>query len=181
MLDAELRHQLLLEVDHERMGATASYGLERVLVPVLDLVAERDEQLQVDPDGIVGGREALFGRPEGVPELRLPVDQDRVAVLVLVAVVDLVPQELGLKQVQPSTDHGADEVAIVPGRAVVLIHGFDGKPLRLVERVSPPRPTIRSPRLLVRPSNNTGKRGCISHDGTLLHPAGNMTTSLNQS
>ena len=115
MLDAELGHQFLLEVDHKSMGAAASYDFERVLVPVLDLVTERDEQLQVDADGIVGRRETFLGRPEGVPELRLTVDQDRVALLVLVAVIDLVSLELGLKQVQPRTHHGANEVAIVPG------------------------------------------------------------------
>ena len=47
VLDAKSRHQLMLEVDHKRMGAATGSGLERPLVPVLDLV-ERDEQRQRD-------------------------------------------------------------------------------------------------------------------------------------
>jgi hypothetical protein len=44
----KFRHQLMLEVDHKRMSAATGSGLERPLVPVLDLAAERDEQRQRD-------------------------------------------------------------------------------------------------------------------------------------
>jgi hypothetical protein len=45
---AKFRRQLMLEVDHKRMSAATGSGLERPLVPVLDLAAERDEQRQPD-------------------------------------------------------------------------------------------------------------------------------------
>ena len=50
----------LLVVHDERLSLTAGGDLQAVLVSMLHLVAKRDEELAVQPDGVGGVRVALL-------------------------------------------------------------------------------------------------------------------------
>jgi len=86
-------------------------GLLLLGVAVLDLVAEPDEELEVRPDRVL-----VVGPPPAdalgeLRPLRLTVDlleQPRV-VPAPVPVVDLVPGELGMEEVEPGEVHVDDE------------------------------------------------------------------------
>lgn len=134
----EVVHHLLLVVHDERLGLAASGDLQVVLIPVFHLVAKRYEKLGVQADRIGAVGVALLQAPLQIPRLRLTVDQDVLAVLgVLVAVVDLGPVELRVKQVVPRFVHVCEEVGIIAARAVPLVNCLQGVALRLHEDVMP--------------------------------------------
>ena len=80
-------------------------------IPVLNLVAQRDEELDVEPGRVVRPRPAMGDALGKLPALRLAVHRDHEPwpVFAVVTEVDAVTGQLGLKQVQPRQMHVDNE------------------------------------------------------------------------
>ena len=74
---------------------------------MLDLVAEADEELQVGTDRIVRVRPSLANAFPKFPALGLTIDTFKAPWIIAspVSVIEVVPRELGVQQVQPGKVH----------------------------------------------------------------------------
>jgi hypothetical protein len=121
---AERGNQLLFIVEDMRLGLPGDGGREQLLVPVLDLVAQADEELDVAAHRAAVLRVGLTHAARELPSLDLPVDALEAAIVSAVAKVDLVAHEPGVQQIQQGQMHVHHEPFEAAGtrRAVVEIH-----------------------------------------------------------
>lgn len=134
----EAAHKLGFEVNDVGMSMRRRGHHERVLEAVLDLVPQSDEELDVDPDGVVLFEVLLEALPQ-FPRPALAVLATDVATLLPVVDVDLPLVEVGVEQVLPCevhVDHEVEEAPLV-ARPVIEIDGEARLAPTLLQRVPP--------------------------------------------
>ena len=81
---------MLLEVDNQSVRPAADHLLHCLLVPILNLVAQQDEQFWLTRTGSFEGRKAMLHALSDLPELGLAVDEHQLAIAGAVSVLSLI-------------------------------------------------------------------------------------------
>src|SRR5690349_13924869 len=91
----------LLVVHDERLALACHNRLKQAFVPVLDLVAELDEELDVASDRMIGVREQDGDAGSQFPSLEVSFHAYTSSADVAIPVVHIVPSEDRVEQISP--------------------------------------------------------------------------------